>query len=575
MRKRSGETMHTAKIAIVFFTAAFCLFSSPAFGAAESKKTAEAKPKAEKDDKAVKEISPEAKFETAETAFKRRDYVKSRQIFKELYLKGKDPVFLEKTLWGVIRSEYRLRHYFETKTGIKTLFSNFPRTRYIDDAYLLLGYMSIDLREYKEAAEYFKRIQGELGPKALLGEAELAILDDNVLRAETLLAGIGKNLYDRDPRALYIRAMILSRKGLHADAVKTFAKVLDDTLKEENLRVKQAEVLFKADKDREAAKRLEAIIAKPIFFSESVEAKKILFFIYEKEGKNEEASNLARELMSVDAPDDFKMRLISFFERTGNIDNAVKGLIYLKTKAKRYSEVERILKGAMGSKDNRTVEYLQKYASYLSPGSPFFIEAAKYLIDNGKKKEGGSLLNLAKKGSAKETAMLMQAEIYIGEDRDKEAAKMLEQLVENRDYSAQASLLLASIFVKKGEITRAVEYLTRSFRETKDSKTAIMLGDLYWKKDDPMSALKHYLFASKRGDGVASVKAGDCLYLIGKEKKAVTFYEKALKGGLKDASTKQWAEYQYGKLTNNSDYLRRAAKGGGEIGEAASMLLKE
>ncbi|MBF0328312.1 MAG: hypothetical protein HQL10_04080 [Nitrospirae bacterium] len=556
-------------MAILFLSVAYD------FSAAENKKPAEAKPQSDNKTAAVKEISPEVKLEEAETSFKRRDYIRSRQIFKEVYLKVKDPVLLERSLWGIIKSEYRLRHYFETRTSIKTLFSNFPRTQYIDEVYLLLGYMSIDMREYKEAAEYFKRIQGNLQDKALIGEAELAVIQGDEVRAETLLGGVNKKLFERDPRALYVRAMISSRKGLHADAVKLFGKIYDDILKEENLRVRHAEVLFGADRVKESAQKLEAIIAKPIFFSEGVEAKKVLFSVYEKEGKTEEAMKLARQLISTDAPDDFKLRLVAFFEKSGNIDSAVRGLIYVKAKEKRYSEVERILKGAVESKDNRSVEYLQKYSTYLSPNNPFFIEAAKYLIDNGKKTEGVSLLNLAKKSKSKETAMLMQAELYISEDKDKEAAKMLEQIIDIQEYRSRASLLLAAIFVKKGELTHAIEYLTRSFRDTKDINTAVMLGDLYWKKDDPMSALKHYLFASKRGDGVASVKAGDCLYFIGKEKKAVTFYEKALKGSIKDASSKQWAEYQYGKLTKNKDYLKRAAKGGGEIGEAASMLLGE
>lgn len=575
MRKQPKEKMYRLRLVMFFLMAIFFLSVSSVLGASENKKTAEAKPQADKKAGSEKELSPEAKLETAETAFKRRDYVKARQIFKELYLTGKDTLLLEKALWGIIRSEYRLRHYFETKTGIKTLFSNFPRTQYIDEVYIVLGYMAIDLKQYKEAAEYFKRIQGDLRVRALIGEAELAIIQDNELRAETLLAGVGRKLYEHDPRALYVRALILSRKGLHADAVRTFAKIFDDTLREENLRIKQAEVLFKADRLREATKKLEAIIAKPILFSEGVEAKKVLFAIYEKEGKNEEALKLARELITIDAPDDFKLRLIAFLEKSGNIDNAVKGLIYIKAKEKRYSEVERILKGAMESNDNKSVEYVQKYASYLSPGSPLFVEAAKYLIDKGRKMEAVSLLNFAKKGKNKETAMLMQAEVYISEDRDKEAAKILEQLVQDKRYEAKASLLFAEIFVKKDELNRAIEYLTRSFRDTKDSSTAVMLGDMYWKKEDSMSALKYYLFASKRGDTVASVKAGDCLYLIGKEKKAITFYEKALKGTIKDENTKQWAEYQYGKLTNNKDYLKRAAKGGGEIGEAASLLLKE
>lgn len=68
------------------------------------------------------------------------------------------------------------------------------------------------------------------------------------------------------------------------------------------------------------------------------------------------------------------------------------------------------------------------------------------------------------------------------------------------------------------------------------------------------------------------MKAADALYLSGDFQKSVQYYKKAIDAGLKDKDLLQWAEYQYGKIANNKEYLKRASERGGLLGEAASVL---
>jgi tetratricopeptide (TPR) repeat protein len=71
------------------------------------------------------------------------------------------------------------------------------------------------------------------------------------------------------------------------------------------------------------------------------------------------------------------------------------------------------------------------------------------------------------------------------------------------------------------------------------------------------------------------VKAADMYYLSGKHDKAKAYYKKALESGVKDPKNLQWADYQYGKLAKDDEYLKKAKEGGGTLAEAADMMRTE
>lgn len=536
---------------------------------------AEGKPKNAPEDKTKK--TDEDKLKNADEYFRKKEYLIAKQIYKDVYLSSKEPMVLEKALWGKIKSDYRLKHYFETRQNIQRLFSMYPRTEYVYEAYLILGYIALDSKELREAKEYFKRVEGPFHEMSMVGEAELALKNGDILKAETMLSGISKKTFESEPRANYLRAMVYSKKGMHKEAVAQMNKIFETSLKEEGMRVGKAQILFDAGKLKEAEALIEKIILTPSSRNEGLEAKRILFEVYSKQGMTDEALKMSRDLFTTDAQDNFKLKVVSLYDSKGDIENALRYLIYLRDKGTRASEIEKRLKKAIASNDNRTSEYLQKYSGYLGAGSSFAVDASRYLISKGKKIEGMIILKGAMNSATKEEALLMQAELYIDEARYAEAGKILGPLTLDKRYAHRASFLLAEMLDKKGEYPLAIRYLAGIIKESRNSKAASLLGDICWKTGDRTNALTSYVLASEMGDGTSSVKAGDIYYLSGNTKKAVFYYGRLLKSDRKptDNQSLQWAEYQYGKLTNNRDYLKKAVSGGGEIAEAASALLGE
>jgi tetratricopeptide (TPR) repeat protein len=154
------------------------------------------------------------------------------------------------------------------------------------------------------------------------------------------------------------------------------------------------------------------------------------------------------------------------------------------------------------------------------------------------------------------------------------AEKILSPLTLDGRYLFRTSYMLSDIMERQGKYSSAIEYLTKIVKAAKDYKIAAKLGDLYWKTGDRRSAMRYYIAASDMGDGLSSVKAGDCLYMFKDYARAKTYYKRAIDYAVKDTKSLQWAQYQYGKLAKNRDYLKKAATGGGEIAEAAAIILE-
>jgi tetratricopeptide (TPR) repeat protein len=520
----------------------------------------------------VSAIASEDKLKTADEYLRTKNYIKAKEVYRDIFLAAPKGALGEKALFGMGKADYYLKNYYEARQNIKRFISVSQIPEYRDEAHLMLGYISLHFQKFKEAGQYFEAVGGPLREKANMGKAEAALKAGDTARVEYFLSALSKKTMETDPRVLYMRSMVYSSKGMHRDAVNMINRILDSALKEQDIRVEKARILFNARKLKEAERLCRSIIDSPTSSIEKINAKKVLLQIYEVDGKVDDALKLGIELSPYEPGDDFKLKIVSLYDKKGDLNNAMKYLSYLSNKKLRSAEIEKRLKAMIASKDPKVVEYMQKFSFSLDADAPFIIDASRYLIANGKKIEGKQLLTKALKGAVKGEASLYMAELLIQEGRYAEAEKILTPLAIDSRYLYRASYMVADIMERQGKYAAAIEYLMRIVKAAADYRIAAKLGDLYYKTKDMRNAVKYYIMASNKGDGLSSVKAGDCLYISGDYTKAKFYYKRAIDYKVKDPKTLQWVQYQYGKLTKNRDYLKKAVTGGGEIAEAAAMI---
>lgn len=521
----------------------------------------------------VSVIAFEDKLKTADEYLRTKNYIKAREVYRDIFLAAPKGISGEKALFGMGKADYYLKNYYEARQNIKRFVSVSQIPEYRDEAHLMLGHISLHFQRFKEAEQYFEAVGESLKEKASIGRAEIALRTGNIARVEYLLLALSKRTMETDPRVLYIRSMVYSSKGMHKEAVNTINRILDSALKEQDIRVEKARIFFNARKLKEAERLCRSIIDSPISSIERINAKKVLLQIYEVDGRVDDALKLGIELSPYEPDDNFKLKIVSLYDKKGDLNNAMKYLSYLSNKKSRSVEIEKRLKAMIASKDPKAVEYVQNFSFLLDVDTPFIIDASRYLIANGKKFEGKQLLTKALKGAVKGEASLYMAELLIQEGKYVEAEKILMPLAIDTRYLFRASYMVADIMERQGKYAAAIEYLLRIVKTATDYRIAAKLGDLYYKTKDRQNAMKYYIMASNKGDGLSSVKAGDCLYISGDYTKAKIYYKRALDYNVKDSKSLQWAQYQYGKLTKNNDYLKKAVTGGGEIAEAAAMIL--
>ena len=520
------------------------------------------------------DVSIEEKLKGALQYLQSKNYMKAQESYRSIYISSPKGPISEKALFGMGKADYYLKHYNEARMNLQRLTSLYRESEHLNEAYLLLGRTSVSLQKYDEARKFFGMVGGTLKEKANIGEASLALRLGDVAKAESLLANVNKKVLETDPEGLGVRALIFSNKGKHNEAITAINKISEPMLKELDLWDNKAEIYYNAGKIKEAERICKDIIAKPTSNTEKFRAKLILLGIYEVEGKTDDMLKLSIELASSERGDDLKFKIVSLYDKKGDFESALRYLAYVKDKALRSAEITKRLKSIVASKDPKATEYILKYSQYISPENPFIAEASAYLIANGKKQEGIALLKKTKGISGGESAIYL-SELLIGEGKYAEAKKLLENMTFDMRYIARVSTLMTEIMEKEGNYSTAIEYLKKVLKLSKDSRVYSMLGNLYWRTGEKANAAKFYVMASDMGDGVSSVKAGDCFYIMGEKKKAEIYYKKALNQKIKEGKDLQWARYQYGKLTGNRDYLQKATEGGGEIASAAEIMLGE
>jgi tetratricopeptide (TPR) repeat protein len=510
---------------------------------------------------------------TADAAFNAKQYQTARELYRSAFVNSKEPSEAARTLLGVAKSEYYLKNYYEAGLNLKRFFKAHPDSAFAGEAHLLWGQVFLNIQKYKEAEEQFDFVKGPFQDKATIGKAELAFIRGEPDKAEQLLSKIDRKTYEENSRVLYLRAMILSTQGKHDQAIKTINRIPDQALKDENIAVSKAIIFYNARKFSEAKNMLIAIVSSPSARVEEINAKKTLLKIYEVENNQDESLRIALDLLNFDSADELKLKIISIYESKGDLSSAFRYISYLRDQKTRSDEIEKRFRKLIEERNPKADEYVTKYFIYLGADSPYTIELAKYLDKKENKQQAERLLQKAAKGSNGAEASLALAELLIGEKKYSQARKAVLPITTDAKYSGRASLIMYQLLEREGRSAEAAEYRVRAIKALEIQKDYSRVGDLYVSAGNNAEAIKNYLRASEKGDIASTVKAADIYYITGNHDKAKAYYKKALARGVKDSGADlQWADYQYGKLTKNNEYLKKAEKGGGETSEAASLM---
>ncbi len=514
----------------------------------------------------------EEHLKSADNLYRAGNYGAAEEIYRDFFINNKKGPLSERALFGAAKSDYKLKRYNIARLNLERFLLAYPQSVYVNNAFFLLGYIFMYDHKMDQAQRYFEMVGGPLRQLADIGRAEVALRSDNVSAADSIIGAVDKKDLERNPRALYVRAAIFSKKGMHKEAVNIISRVFDVTLKEEDLRADKALIYFNASRFNEAEKLCKSIIADPVSRLEQQKAQKILAKLYEGKGRGDEALELYLEIVRYEADDNIKMSIAKLYDIKGDTGNALKYVSLLRDRGIRSAEMERRFKRLMAAKNPEAVEYLSKFSAAISADSPFIVKAARYLIENGKKLEGTLMLRRALKGLESGDAALSMAEVLFNDGKYSEAKKFAEPLLLENRYFIEATFLMSEILNREGDPAGAITYLGKAAKYSKDSRIDSKIADLYIETGDRAMALKYYKAASDRGVAIAALKAGDLLYLSGNVSQSRMYYKRALGLGLSDQKNLQWAYYQYGKMTGNKKYLKKAAQSGGIVGEAAGLL---
>jgi tetratricopeptide (TPR) repeat protein len=515
----------------------------------------------------------ETGLKAADEYLRTKNYLKARDLYRDTFILEKKGDVASNALLGVAKADMALGNYYEALQNLKRSIALAPNSEHSVEAHLKLGYALLFLNRLNEADKEFDLSASYSKDMMLIGKAEVAFRRGDIKAAEKLILEVDKKILSTAPRAVFINAEVYSRNARHREAVAEINKLSDAALKEERLRHEKAFILFHAGKIDDAKKIALSIISSPLFQAERLMAERLMFAVYETEKKYDDAIRTGQRLLSYEPSDDFRLRLVALYDKKQDIDSAMKFLTYITNVKLRSEEIEKRLRQIKASNNPKTLDFFIKYSGYISADNPFILEASEYMMKAGAKNEAMSALYRALKGAQRGEASLQLAQLLIGEGRLDEAKKILNFLSLDTRYLARASALLADIFEKEGNYNLAIASLLRIAAISKDAAVPAKLGDLYFKSGDKSNALKYFIIASDRGDIASSVKAADVLYLSGDSKKAVKYYKTAIDKDTKDAKMLQWAQYQYGKITGNNDFLKKAASSGGDIADAAKIIM--
>ena len=511
-------------------------------------------------------------FFVADAAFNAKQYQQAKEFYRDIFIHSKETAEASRALLGVAKSDYALNNYYEAGLNLKRFFNAYPTSVFAGEGHYLWGQVFLRIQKYKEADEQYNLVKGPFQQKSVIGMAELSLIRGETDKAEHMLAGIDRKVYEENNRVLYLRAMILSRQGKHDQAIQMINRIPDQALKDENIAVSKTIIFYNARKYSDAKNMLTSIIKTPSSRIEEINAKRTLLKIYEVEKNEDESLKLAIDLMNFESGDDLKMQIVSIYENKGDIDNALRYITYMRDKKAVSSEIEKRLRKFVEEKNPKAEEYLAKYFFYLGADSSYCIELAEHFNQAGKRDQAKRLLQTAAKGKNGGEASLALAKLLISEKKYSEAKKVVTPITTDKNFAGQASLMMYELLEREWKSVEAAEYRARAIKALEIQKDYSRVGDLYLRSGNKAEALKNYMRAAEKGNAVSMVKAADIYYLSGKHDKAKSYYKKAIDSGVKDPASLQWADYQYGKLAKDNEYFKKAEAGGGAIAEAAGLM---
>jgi tetratricopeptide (TPR) repeat protein len=508
----------------------------------------------------------------ADAALEAKNYGMAKELYRKVYVNAGEGGDLSKAMLGIAKADYGLKNYYEAGINLKRFFKSYANSSLANEAHLIWGMSYLQIRKFKEAEEQLDLVSGNLQPDAWIAKAELELLRGNIEAAAKQLDKLDKKKYESHNRVLFLSAMVLSKQNKHNEAISTINKISETALKEEGISVNKAIIYYNARKYIDAKEMLDKIIKEPASRIESVQAKRTLFQINDIENNDEETLALAIELLDYESTDEMKMKVVSIYDRKGDVDNAFRYLTSMRDKKVLAAEIEKRLKKLTDDKNPRLDEYLAKYYFFLDPDSRYNVQLSNYMMEKGNKDLARRILQRTLKGrSGAESAMLL-GEQLVAEKRYSEAKKIVQPVTTDANFSGQANLIMARILENEGDDEGAASSRQRAIRILQTQKDHYRVGELYMRTGNRAEAFKNYLKAADKGDVMAMIKTADLYYVSGKTGLAKIYYKRAIDKGIKEPKNLQWADYQYGKLANDDEYLDKAKTGGGIVAESAELM---
>jgi tetratricopeptide (TPR) repeat protein len=501
-----------------------------------------------------------------------KDYLRARDLYRQAYVDTPAGGDTSVPMLGMAMADYGLKNYYEAAVNFKRfvkLYSNSPQ---VEEAYLLWGISCLRIKKYKDAEEHLDMVRGNLRQEADIAMAELEFLKGNTPGAEKRLEKLDRKFYDSQYRAIYLRAMILSSKGKHDEAVNMIDRIPGHVVRAEDISVNRAIIYYNANRYKRAKELLTRIIRDPATRVENIQAKRTLFKISAMENDDDKTLALGLDLIDYGVGDDVRMKVVSIYDKKSDMENAFRILVGMRDKKLLGSEVEKRLRAAAAKSDPRYDEFLGRYWYYLDPDSRYNIEAAKYEDEKGRKDIARRILYRALKGRHGSEAAMILGEQYIAEKRYREAKKIILPATTDFNFSGRACMLMERILAALGDAEGAADFRRRAIRILLAEKDYFSVAELNMVDGNRPEALKYYTKAADKGNVTAMIKAADLYYVGGKTGISKEYYKKAIDKGIKDQKSLQWASYQYGKISEDEDYLEKARSGGGAVAETAGML---
>ncbi len=510
----------------------------------------------------------------ADLLLKSKKYFEARDSYRDIFLKNKGPL-AEQALLGVAKADYFLKRYYESRENLNRLISMTKNPEIVNETNYYLGLIALSLYNYRLAERHLSNVSGKLKVGATIAMAEAALRLNHVTEAETLLKTLRNIEIEMHPRGVAVRAMVDSLKGRHERAVASITRLDDKMLRELDMTVEKAQILYYANKLKDAEAQLNKLIALPDTTNVNrLRAFRVLWQVYTKENRPDDAIRVGNAMLAYEYSDDFKIRLAKLYDKKGDMANSLRVLSYIESRRLKEQEFEKRFKTLLSKKDPASTHYINRYGNYVGDNSPLLVDMARQLVSEKDKKRAIELLRRASRGASAGIASLYMAELLLEENRYSEAKKALDYLSIDPRYARQAAVMLGKILEREGNPASALEYYKKIYEVSKDAKIAERIGDILWQQSNRAEAAKYYVLASAGGNLTGSIKAGDYYYLNGDNQRASEYYKKAI-GISKEQPEYIWINYQYGKLTRNKEYLKNAASGKGEIAEAAKILLRE